>query len=252
MLNTILADFLVAVHLGYVAFAVSGQLLIFLGLALRWHWVRNLRFRVIHLVMVEVVALEGVFNIRCPLTDLEDELRKSTQRTVAAAIMELPYEPPADMTGAEDDAAGPEFAFVFQQDNPVVAEFPPAPNVVKPPEQPAEDTNETFVGWLLGSILYVSVPQATLDKWYVVFGVITLIVFVVFPPRHGAWTEVGFAGMILFWIGGVFLCTLWYDQLLSPSITDHKPPTAMGAALIVLGGVCALAARRTAKAPPTA
>jgi hypothetical protein len=70
-----LADLIVAVHVGYVGFVVLGQLAIWLGLLLRWAWVRNAWFRCVHLVMMCIVGLEAAFDITCPLTRWEANLR---------------------------------------------------------------------------------------------------------------------------------------------------------------------------------
>jgi hypothetical protein len=71
----VLADGVVAVHVAYVAFIVLGQLLILLGAACRWRWVRNFWFRVTHLVAIAIVAVEAAFDYTCPLTSLEYTLR---------------------------------------------------------------------------------------------------------------------------------------------------------------------------------
>jgi hypothetical protein len=71
----VLADFVVVVHLAYVAFVVLGQLVIVAGAALRWQWIHNLSFRLTHFAAIVVVALEAVFGIECPLTVWEDRLR---------------------------------------------------------------------------------------------------------------------------------------------------------------------------------
>jgi hypothetical protein len=71
----LLADLLVAVHLAYVAYVVVGQLLILVGVVLRWGWVRNPWFRVTHLLAIAIVAVETVFEIECPLTVWERGLR---------------------------------------------------------------------------------------------------------------------------------------------------------------------------------
>lgn len=71
----ILADAIVAVHVAYVSFVVLGQLLIWLGLVLRWQWIRNPWFRWTHLVMMLVVGAEAALNIECPLTRWENVLR---------------------------------------------------------------------------------------------------------------------------------------------------------------------------------
>lgn len=71
-----LADFLVAVHVAYVAFVIVGQIAILLGAALRWSWIRNRLFRIAHLVAIVVVAAEAVLGIPCPLTIWEAQLRR--------------------------------------------------------------------------------------------------------------------------------------------------------------------------------
>jgi hypothetical protein len=83
LLYRVLADAVVAVHVGYVAFVVVGQLLIWAGLLLRWRWVRNPVFRWVHLAMMVVVGLEAVFDIICPLTRLEANLRRWAGQSAA-------------------------------------------------------------------------------------------------------------------------------------------------------------------------
>jgi Protein of Unknown function (DUF2784) len=76
MFYSFLADFVVALHAGYVSFVVVGQVLILLGLALRWDWVRNPWFRIAHLLAIVIVGLEAVCGIDCPLTIWEGSLRQ--------------------------------------------------------------------------------------------------------------------------------------------------------------------------------
>jgi hypothetical protein len=71
-----LADGVVALHFAYVAFVVGGELVILLGLACRWQWVRNLWFRLTHLLFIGVVAAEAAFGVACPLTVWEVRLRE--------------------------------------------------------------------------------------------------------------------------------------------------------------------------------
>jgi hypothetical protein len=71
-----LADLLVAFHVAYVAFVVLGQLAIMIGALLKWSWVRNLWFRLGHLLAIGVVALEAIWGIDCPLTVWESDLRR--------------------------------------------------------------------------------------------------------------------------------------------------------------------------------
>jgi hypothetical protein len=72
----ILADLTVAAHVAYVAFVVLGQLLILIGAVCRWPWVRNARFRYIHLAMIGVVVLEAWIGLTCPLTIWEQTFRR--------------------------------------------------------------------------------------------------------------------------------------------------------------------------------
>lgn len=78
-----LADIVVGVHAAYVATVVGGFVLIFVGAARGWRWVRNLWIRLIHLAMIGVVALESVCGVPCPLTVWEDQLRESAGETSA-------------------------------------------------------------------------------------------------------------------------------------------------------------------------
>jgi hypothetical protein len=72
----ILADAMVAIHVAYVGYVVFGQLAIWLGLGLRWQWVRNPWFRWTHLIMIVIVAGEALLDITCPLTRWEGDLRQ--------------------------------------------------------------------------------------------------------------------------------------------------------------------------------
>lgn len=72
---SIFADLILVVHLGYAAFVLGGFLVLLLGLALHWAWVRTWSFRLSHLVCTAIVALEAVVGLMCPLTWLEDIAR---------------------------------------------------------------------------------------------------------------------------------------------------------------------------------
>jgi hypothetical protein len=72
----LLADLVVGIHVGYVAFVIVGQVLIWAGWALGWRWVRNFWFRAVHLVMIGAVVFEELSGIRCPLTVWEEALRE--------------------------------------------------------------------------------------------------------------------------------------------------------------------------------
>lgn len=72
----LLADFIVVFHAAYVSFVVFGLVLILLGIAFRWGWVRNFWFRALHLTAIGIVVLEAIGGMTCPLTDWESRLRE--------------------------------------------------------------------------------------------------------------------------------------------------------------------------------
>lgn len=80
------ADLLAALHLGFIAFVVGGQLAVLIGAALHWHWIRNRWFRVGHLLAIVFVALEAVVGMICPLTDWEYSLRRKAGQIVEEDI----------------------------------------------------------------------------------------------------------------------------------------------------------------------
>lgn len=73
---SLLADVVVAVHVAYVSTVVVGLLLILLGGMLRWKWVRNIYFRLGHLLLITIVVVEAILGIVCPLTEWEYALRQ--------------------------------------------------------------------------------------------------------------------------------------------------------------------------------
>ena len=75
MSNLFFADLIAIIHLGYVVFVILGFILILAGIFLKWKWIRNLWFRIIHLGAMVGVALEAILGINCPLTVLEFSLR---------------------------------------------------------------------------------------------------------------------------------------------------------------------------------
>jgi hypothetical protein len=72
----LLADAIVLVHAAYVAFVVFGFVAILIGGLLRWRWIRNLKFRVLHLAAIVLVVVEAIAGAMCPLTTLEARLRE--------------------------------------------------------------------------------------------------------------------------------------------------------------------------------
>jgi uncharacterized protein DUF2784 len=69
------ADLVALIHAAYIAFVVLGFILIIVGVAMDWRWVRNPYLRALHLAAILLVCLEALIGTPCPLTILEDRLR---------------------------------------------------------------------------------------------------------------------------------------------------------------------------------
>lgn len=78
----LLADVIVVFHLGYVLFAILGEVVVLVGWPLGWAWIRNRIFRLVHLVCVVIVPVEAVVGVLCPLTTWEADLRREAGQTV--------------------------------------------------------------------------------------------------------------------------------------------------------------------------
>ena len=70
------ADALLLLHVLFVVFVVAGLVLILIGGALDWAWVRNRWYRVSHLAAIGIVVLQSWFGRICPLTIWEMALRE--------------------------------------------------------------------------------------------------------------------------------------------------------------------------------
>jgi len=71
----LVADALLVVHFAIASFIVAGLILVWLGAALGWTWVRSPWFRYLHLGAIAFVAAEALLGVVCPLTLWEDLLR---------------------------------------------------------------------------------------------------------------------------------------------------------------------------------
>ncbi len=71
----LLADAILALHVGIVAFVVLGTLAIVAGGAAGWRWVRHRGLRIAHLVLIAFIALQAWLGRLCPLTVWEQQLR---------------------------------------------------------------------------------------------------------------------------------------------------------------------------------
>jgi len=75
MNKVLIADLIVSIHFVIVIFVVGGFSIIILGGVLKWKFIRNFYFRVIHLALILFVVFETLFGITCPLTEWEYVLR---------------------------------------------------------------------------------------------------------------------------------------------------------------------------------
>jgi hypothetical protein len=80
----LLADAVLILHALFVAFVVFSLFLVLGGGLFGWGWVRNLWFRLAHLLAIGIVVLQSWLGIICPLTHWEMELRALGGETVYA------------------------------------------------------------------------------------------------------------------------------------------------------------------------
>jgi len=74
-INLVAADAILVVHVLFVLFVVVGLLLVLLGKAFSWLWVRNPWFRLAHLAGIGIVVLQPWLGAICPLTTWEMKFR---------------------------------------------------------------------------------------------------------------------------------------------------------------------------------
>lgn len=149
----ILANVIVIIHVLYVGFVVVSVPLILLGWLLKWKWVRNCWYRIIHFLMMAIVVLEMVFGVTCPLTTWESDLR----------------------------IAGGELSIAYNEDG-TEKQNEYGQYVLKGSKEYEED----FIARLLYRILFVQpqdVPTHVLNILYYVFGGMVLATMILVPPR---------------------------------------------------------------------
>jgi hypothetical protein len=75
MVYRFLADAIAVLHVAYVLCVVLGLVVILVGRALGWEWVRNRWFRGVHLALIVTVVLRALVWTSCPLSWWEHDLR---------------------------------------------------------------------------------------------------------------------------------------------------------------------------------
>jgi hypothetical protein len=76
LLARVLADVVLVLHFAYVSFVVFGLIGIVIGLGLKRDWARGFWLRMIHLAMIGIVVVQAWLGVVCPLTRLENRLRR--------------------------------------------------------------------------------------------------------------------------------------------------------------------------------
>ncbi len=78
MSDRIAADLLLVLHASFIAFVVLGLVLVIAGGLLSWSWVRNRRFRIVHVLCIGVVVAQSWLGVICPLTTWEMAFRRNS------------------------------------------------------------------------------------------------------------------------------------------------------------------------------
>ncbi len=78
----LLADLVTIVHLATVVFMLTGLLAIPIGGLRGWRWVRNLKFRLIHLAIMAYIAVNAIRGELCFLTYWERDLRNAAGQRI--------------------------------------------------------------------------------------------------------------------------------------------------------------------------
>jgi hypothetical protein len=79
ILISIIADLILFFHFCITIFITFGLFFIPIGYKFNWEWVAKKRIRIIHIGMMMFVTLETVLGITCPLTSIENNLRRIYQ-----------------------------------------------------------------------------------------------------------------------------------------------------------------------------
>ena len=77
MTYRLVADIVLVMHALFIAFVILALVLTLIGALRSWAWIRNLWFRLIHLMSIGLVVAESWFGGICPLTEWESRLREA-------------------------------------------------------------------------------------------------------------------------------------------------------------------------------
>ncbi|MFC3814500.1 DUF2784 domain-containing protein [Lysobacter sp. GCM10012299] len=77
----LLADAILVLHVGIVAFVVLGAVAVLVGGLRGWRWVRGYRWRLVHVLLMVFIAAQAWLGALCPLTIWEQALREHAGQT---------------------------------------------------------------------------------------------------------------------------------------------------------------------------
>jgi hypothetical protein len=78
----LLADAILVLHVGIVAFVVLGAVAVLIGGLRGWQWVRGFRWRLAHVLLMVFIAAQAWLGALCPLTIWEQALREHAGQAV--------------------------------------------------------------------------------------------------------------------------------------------------------------------------
>ena len=78
----LLADAILVLHVGIVAFVVLGAVAVLIGGLCGWQWVRGFRWRLAHVLLMVFIATQAWLGALCPLTIWEQALREHAGQAV--------------------------------------------------------------------------------------------------------------------------------------------------------------------------
>ncbi|QSX76859.1 DUF2784 domain-containing protein [Lysobacter arenosi] len=78
----LLADAILVLHVGIVAFVVLGAVAVLIGGLRGWQWVRGFRWRLAHVLLMVFIAAQAWLGALCPLTIWEQALREHAGQPV--------------------------------------------------------------------------------------------------------------------------------------------------------------------------
>ena len=74
---SLVADAILVVHFAFIVSVLGGQVFVVVGYFRNWRWVRNVAFRLCHILAIGIVVALSWADQLCPLTVWENSLRNA-------------------------------------------------------------------------------------------------------------------------------------------------------------------------------